>query len=323
MGLKPLLAINYYNLTISGARTTNNVTLASSGTIGVAASFSNTATFTSGGYVVTGSTVDYNGGSQNATGLFTYNNLTFSNSGTKSATVGGITANGTLTIANGVVFSASSFTHTVKGDFTNNGTLSASSSTFSFSGSSAQTIGGSSATTFNNLTINKTANGVQLEGNTTVNGTLTITSKWLTQGLSYNLTAGTISIAAAGVLHNVGTGDLTIGAGGVTNNGIIDFNSSGVSCGQADAIQILSSQAGTQRSWTGSGVFQMVDLYVKDQGGSASIHCYSCTSGGNNDTNWNIDSSCVGAPTAIGLVSFRATGRGGKDVVVVADGAGV
>ena len=88
-GAQSVNALNYYNLTISGARTTNNVTLASSGTIGVAASFSNTATFTSGGYVVTGSTVDYNGGSQNATGLFTYNNLTFSNSGNKSATIRG------------------------------------------------------------------------------------------------------------------------------------------------------------------------------------------------------------------------------------------
>ena len=199
-GAQTVLSINYNNLTISGARTTNNVSLASNGTIGVAASFSNTATFTSGGYVVTGSTVNFNGGSQNATGGFTYNNLTFSGSGTKTATVAGITANGTLTIANGVVFSASSFTHTVKGNFTNNGTLSASNSTFSFSGSVAQAIRGSSATTFYNLTINNSV-GAALGNSVTVSNALTISRGTLNMGgSSNNLTAGTVTISSGGTL---------------------------------------------------------------------------------------------------------------------------
>ena len=315
-GAQTVSAINYYNLTISGARTTNNVTLASSGTIGVAASFSNTATFTSGAYVVTGSTVDFNGGSQNATGLFTYNNLTFSNSGTKSATVGAITANGTLTIANGIVFSASSFTHTVKGDFTNNGTLSASSSTFSLSGSSAQTIGGSSATTFNNLTINNRT-GVQLVNSATVNGTLSITLGWLAQGNANNLTAGTISISSAGNLHNYGTGSLTVGAGGVSNSGTVDFNGGGDgTCGSATEAQIRSTANGTQRSWSGSGIFNMVDVDVKDQGGSASITVYHGTNTSGNGANWTFNASCVGAPTAVNFISFTATGVG-KGVSVV------
>ena len=315
-GAQTVLAINYYNLTISGARTTNNVTFASSGTIGIAASFSNTATFTSGAYVVTGSTVDFNGGSQNATGLFTYNNLTFSNSGNKSATAGGITANGTLTIANGVVFLASSFTHTVKGDFTNNGTSSASGSTFTFNGSSAQTIGGSSATTFDNLTINNRA-GVQLGKSATVTSTLSITSGWLSQGNANNLTAGTISISSGDRLHNFGTGNLTVGAGGVSNSGTVDFNGGGDgTCGSATESQIRSTVNGTQRSWSGSGTFKMVDVNVKDQAGLALITVYHGTNSGGNNSNWTFNASCTGAPTAVTLISLTAMGvDGGVSVV--------
>ena len=150
-GAQTVGAQNYGYLIISGARTTNNVTLANSGTIGIASTFTNSATFTSGAYVITGSTMDFNGGSQNV-GFFTYNHLTFSGSGTKAAT-GSITVNGTLTIGNGIVFAPSGLSHTVKGDFINNGVFTASTSTMTFSGSSLQNIGGSASTTFNNLTV--------------------------------------------------------------------------------------------------------------------------------------------------------------------------
>ncbi len=50
----------------------------------------------------------------------------------------------------------------------------------------------------------------------------------------------------------------------------------------------------------------MVDVNVKDQGGTASITVYSGTNQGNNDTNWTFNDTCTGAPTAIKLVSFSA-----------------
>ncbi len=59
-GAQTIPVFNYSNLKISGVRT-GNVTLDNSGTIGIAGMFTATATFTSGGYVIAGSTVDYNG----------------------------------------------------------------------------------------------------------------------------------------------------------------------------------------------------------------------------------------------------------------------
>src|SRR6185369_13914235 len=44
-GAQTVVAQNYGNLTISASRSTNNVTLANSGTIGVAGTLSDTATF--------------------------------------------------------------------------------------------------------------------------------------------------------------------------------------------------------------------------------------------------------------------------------------
>ena len=83
-------AVNFYNLTSSaaGARV-----LASSGTIGVA------GTFTPGAnaYTITGSTVDYNGAAQNVA-TFTYNNLTLSNSGTKTCAAA-LTINSDLSLS--------------------------------------------------------------------------------------------------------------------------------------------------------------------------------------------------------------------------------
>ncbi|MBS1655095.1 MAG: T9SS type A sorting domain-containing protein, partial [Bacteroidetes bacterium] len=78
------------------------------------------------------------------------------------------------------------------GAFQNNGTFAADMSTVVLSGSAATTvsaIGGSSTTTFNNLTINKTSNGTQLAGNIAVNGNLTMQSGNLDMNL-YNIDLG-------------------------------------------------------------------------------------------------------------------------------------
>ncbi|SHF89242.1 hypothetical protein SAMN05443549_101722 [Flavobacterium fluvii] len=64
---------------------------------------------------------------------------------------GGLCRN--ITIASGATLTISgSNTLTVRGNWTNNGTFVPNTSTVSFNGASTQTIGGSSATTFNNLT---------------------------------------------------------------------------------------------------------------------------------------------------------------------------
>jgi hypothetical protein len=78
--------------------------------------------------------------------------------------------------------------------FTNNGVFNAGSSTISLTGSSSTAnsfIAGSSSTVFNNLMMNKTANGVQLGSNITINGTLDLSNGDSLFLNNYNIDLGT------------------------------------------------------------------------------------------------------------------------------------
>ena len=161
----------------------------------------------------TGNTVNYNGAAQNPILLptgspATYYNLTLSGSGAKtlkntamtiandftlsgtaSATAAqALTVGRNFTIGSGTSFDAKTFSHSVAGDFLNSGTFTAGSSMITFTGGSAQTLGGTTATAFNDLTINKSANSVTIACGTpspVVNGTLALTSgKIITSGAS-------------------------------------------------------------------------------------------------------------------------------------------
>jgi hypothetical protein len=168
------------------------------------------------------STVDYNGAAQTVSSQ-SYGHLTLSGSGTKtmpgsSMTLSGnftmsgtpsataaqaLTVWGDFTIGNGCTFNASSYTHTLKANFSNSGTFTASTSTMTFNGNTAEDIGGSTSTTFNNLTMNDSS-GVTLSTNTTVGGTLTFTGGNLTTGsntLIINST-GSVSRTSGHVVGN-------------------------------------------------------------------------------------------------------------------------
>ncbi|HJQ32801.1 MAG TPA: hypothetical protein VJ866_11505, partial [Pyrinomonadaceae bacterium] len=116
---------------------------------------------------------------------------------------------------------------------------------------------------YTDLVVNGSGITVTLGGELKLLGTLTVTSGTLDQGASSNLTAGTISIAAAGTLKNQGTGDLTVGAGGVFNDGTVNFDGGGAAC--TDDIRIRSNADGTQRTWSGAGAFSFIDVEVQDQ----------------------------------------------------------
>ena len=103
-----------------------------------------------------------------------------------------------------------------------------------------------------------------------------------------------MTIGASGTLQNTGTGDLTVG-GTVSNSGRIFLDGGGIGCGHdTDDILLRSSSNGVQRAWNGAGVFDISDVNVQDQGGSASIMAYSSTPGTNNGSNWTFDGGCAG-----------------------------
>ena len=151
-GAQTIAAFTYNNLSISGARTTNNITLASSGTIDVAGAFSTTATFGAGTYVNTGSTFNFSGASGQSIPAFNYNNLSSSNNNRVLASSGTIGIAGTFTSWTG--------TNTLTGSIVD------------FNGGGAQNI---PAFTFNN--INTSTGGTKtLTGTLTVNTVLTVGS---------------------------------------------------------------------------------------------------------------------------------------------------
>jgi hypothetical protein len=100
-----------------------------------------------------------------------------------------IDSGGTLTVTG-----ASS----ISGNLFNNGTLTHLSGTLTLNGTIVQSIGGSSALTFNNLTVNNAA-GVTLNQNASVSGTLTFTSGDLNTGANMlTLTGANVTGAGGG-----------------------------------------------------------------------------------------------------------------------------
>lgn len=129
-----------------------------------------------------------------------YGTVTVDKAGDTVALNGNKVLNGTVTLTNGVLdASASNYSLSLNGTWTNNAGINGllpRGGAVIFNGTSAQSITGSSATTFNNLTINN-ASGVSLGASEIVNNTLTLTTGLLTLG-SNNLTLGATATAVAG-----------------------------------------------------------------------------------------------------------------------------
>lgn len=96
------------------------------------------------------STINFIGANPGTIQSTTFNNLTFSGAGAKTAS-GNLTITGNLLLSNN--FNAGNFLHTVAGNWTNNGTFTSGTSTVTFNGAAAQTISGSSASPFEALTV--------------------------------------------------------------------------------------------------------------------------------------------------------------------------
>ena len=91
----------------------------------------------------------------------------------------------------------------MSGNWTNNGTFTANTNTVNFNGSTPQTIGGTSVTTFNNLTIANAVSGVSLGQNANVNAVLTLTNDLTTGANILTMPNTGTSAGTADVIGNV------------------------------------------------------------------------------------------------------------------------
>ena len=230
------------NLTQSGGA---NIVFSGTGTLNLDHDF----TYVSGTFTAGSGTVSYVGGSNQTVGEVSYNNLTINKAST--ATINNpITIGGNLSIVAGVLDNRSTTTimgtveispgaslynylhlH-VKGDWTNNGTFSpAASASMFFDGSGTQYI---SASTFNNLNINKTVgSSAILTGDVVINNNLIITS-------------GTLDIGSFACNRSVPGGTITIGDDATfivgANNAPTNFTGGSVS----NSSTVIASGTGPQ-----------------------------------------------------------------------------
>ena len=143
-----------------------------------------------------GNTVTYNSGSATMRSQ-TYYHLTIAGSGNKIISTTDITVNGNLTVSSGVLSNTTNNRNIVlAGNWINNvgaGGFTAGTGTVTFSGASAQTLGGTGVTTFRNLTVNNAA-GITQSMSSTITGTLTLTSGIITTGTNAVIVSSTGSI---------------------------------------------------------------------------------------------------------------------------------
>src|SRR3989344_4347595 len=280
----------------------NAFTLASSGT-GAFTAPTGTLTVRNDWTHTGGGTFNHNSGTVNfATGADRTLDVT------TSETFNNFTVNvpDTVVISSGdILIVTNTFTHT--DSWINTGTIEAQgavtigsgadggSALLKFTGSAAQTYTDNGGNEMNgDITINKTgaSDTVTLASNADWNATnqdLTITRGTLSQGASYNLLTGIITVATNGTWTNTGTGDVTLG-GNVTNSGRITFNGGGSGCG-TDSIAIASSNAANNRTWTTNTGAQttLIDIAASDQAGTLTVYSSTNTS----DNSWTFSDVCI------------------------------
>jgi hypothetical protein len=217
-GNQTIPAFNYYNLTISGNRGANNVTLVNGGTIGISGTFLPAAVFTSGGYVVTNNTINFNGSGSQTIPAFNYNNLTVSG----ARTVNSVTFDNTGTIGVAGTFNPSA-------TFTTGGWVVAGS-TIDFNGDANQMI---PAFSYYNLSVsNKNAASVTartktLGGTVSVEGDVTVTGLGPTPRVTLVLAGQNFTVNGQTIINSYGILNDASAAGTNIFNGQVIINTDG------------------------------------------------------------------------------------------------
>ncbi|MBV9495271.1 MAG: DUF11 domain-containing protein, partial [Acidobacteria bacterium] len=179
----------FYNVTFSGAGTKTALGIlavqgsltinpgatffAGGATHAIDGDWSNGGTFTPGG-----GTISFEGTGPQTIAGGVFDNVSFSNTGTKTLSGAAVIA-GNLTIASGATVLGGTGVHLLAGNLTNDGTLTNSGNTWSLNGVTQQTIGGSSPITFASLTITNPA-GAALSQHIQVANALTLGTSVIT-----------------------------------------------------------------------------------------------------------------------------------------------
>lgn len=202
------------DVTITGSYTNNanvqlTTSLKGSGSLTQGSTGALTLTITNGNFSLTtinasalGNTVTYNDNSNQNIRIpadGSYSNLTLSGGGSfTKRLIAATVVKSNFTVAAATIADANNFNLSIGGNFTNNNSFLPGTATVTFNGTSLQTLGGTSITGFNNLTINNAA-GVTLAINTTVSSTLSFLSGVITTA------ANKVTINTGGSVTGAGT----------------------------------------------------------------------------------------------------------------------
>lgn len=174
---------NFFNVIVNAG---HSLALGTNSNMGIAGVFTNSGSLNVTSYVP--NTVTYNSAGTQSITANSYNNLVLANGGTKTP-VGNFSINRDLTINSGVTFNASTFTLSLYRNFTNNGSFTAGTSTIQFLGSQVATVSG--ATTFNNVTGNKSNATISID----LSDNITTNNLTMTNG---NMQTGTHAVTITG-----------------------------------------------------------------------------------------------------------------------------
>ncbi|WP_343667968.1 hypothetical protein [Chitinophaga sp.] len=286
-------------ITVGGSLTESggaNVTFSGAGNLNIGNNFN----YTNGTFTPSTSTVTYNGTNAQIVAGVPYYNLTINTTG-GIATLGSATSvagnlsvsageldisgatniTGDVTIASGAILNGGTVTNTVGGNWNNSGTFVPSGGTITFNGSGAQSI---SASSFNNLIINKAGGTATLSGNVSINSDLTLSSGTLSlstftcnrssSGGTCTLTNGTTLLA--GGTNNFPANFVTYASGTsstVNYNGTVAQRVAPVTYGN-----LIFTNGGT-KTLNGNAIVNG-DLTI-NSGATFSGSSYSITLGGN------------------------------------------
>jgi hypothetical protein len=144
------------------------------------------------------------------------------------------------------------------GNWTNNGgTFNPGGGTVAFTGSSAQTIGGTNATTFNSVTVNN-ANGVTLSKDTTVGGTLTLTN-------------GTLGVSTNTLTLNAGVSFTANGSITSSPNGTVNYNQASNSQNIAPGTYGNLTFSNFQKTFPSGSTVKIAGTFTTGTGGGHTI----------------------------------------------------